>query len=127
MIIEDDAYARLPTTPVASLASLAPERTFYLSGLAKCMGAGLRIAYLVPPSQRYAARVAAALRTMAVMAPAPSLALETRWIGVGTAEAILPAVRGESPPRPRIAGPHQASAGINAHQAGFNLWAKRKR
>src|SRR3546814_15844726 len=42
MIIEDDAYARLPTTPVASLASLAPERTFYLSGLAKCMGAGLR-------------------------------------------------------------------------------------
>src|SRR3546814_14347292 len=52
MIIEDDAYARLPTTPVASLASLAPERTFYLRGLAKCMGAGLRFAYLRSAERR---------------------------------------------------------------------------
>ncbi|HEY9546626.1 MAG TPA: PLP-dependent aminotransferase family protein [Solimonas sp.] len=124
MIIEDDAYARLPTTPVASLASLAPERTFYLSGLAKCMGAGLRIAYLVPPSQRYAARVAAALRTMAVMAPAPSLAIATRWIGDGTAEAILQAVRGESHQRQRLAARILRRAEYAAHPDGFHLWLK---
>src|SRR3546814_18194932 len=97
MIIEDDAYARLPTTPVASLASLAPERTFYLSGLAKCLGAGLRIPYLVPPSQRYAARVAAALRTMAGIAPAPSPPIAPRWTRDGPPAATFPAGTREQP------------------------------
>src|SRR3546814_11731453 len=122
MIIEDDAYARLPTTPVASLASLAPERTFYLSGLAKCMGAGLRIAYLVPPSQRYAARVTAALRTMAVMAPAPSLSIATRWIGDGTAAATLPAVRDRPHTRQRPSASTLPRAQNASHPGRYTRW-----
>src|SRR3546814_6296331 len=88
------------------------------------MGAGLRIAYLVPPSQRYAARVTAALRTMAVMAPAPSLSIATRWIGDGTAEAILQAVRDESHQRQRLAARILRRAEYAAHPDGFHLWLK---
>src|SRR3546814_14841336 len=86
------------------------------------MGAGLRIAYLVPPSQRYAARVAAALRTMAVMAPAPSLAIATRWIGDGTTAPILQAVPGESHHRQRLAARILPRPPFAAPPAAFPLW-----
>ena len=123
-IIEDDAYARLPLPSPPSLASFAPELTFYLSGLAKCVGAGLRIAYLVTPSQRYATRVAATLRTLAVMAPAPSIAIATRWIVDGTAEATLHAVREESRRRQQLAARILRRAEYGAHPDGFHLWMK---
>jgi DNA-binding transcriptional MocR family regulator len=45
-IIEDDPYGCLPVRRPAALAALAPELTFYLTGFAKCLGAGLRIAYV---------------------------------------------------------------------------------
>src|ERR1700677_2022811 len=41
-IIEDDAYAMLPLQAPDSLASFAPELTYYVTGLSKSLGAGLR-------------------------------------------------------------------------------------
>ena len=53
-IIEDDAYGLLPASAPRTLAELAPELTFYVSGLAKFVGAGLRVAYLAAPGTRQA-------------------------------------------------------------------------
>src|SRR5258707_1026565 len=55
-IIEDDAYGLLPASAPRTLAELAPELTFYVSGLAKFVGAGLRVAYLAAPDTRQAQR-----------------------------------------------------------------------
>ena len=52
VIIEDDAYSPLLKRPPAAFTTLAPDITFYVASLSKCIGAGLRIAYLVAPDQR---------------------------------------------------------------------------
>ena len=54
-IIEDDAYGFLPRSGPPTLASIGPDITFYIAGLAKCLGAGLRVAFLwrlMPTSRR---------------------------------------------------------------------------
>src|SRR3546814_8278961 len=61
---------------------------------------------------------------MAGMAPAPSLAIATRGIGDGNAEAILQAVRGESNQRQRLAARILRRAEYAAHPDGFHLWLK---
>lgn len=123
-IIEDDAYGCLPRQRPTPLALLVPELGFYVTGFAKTVGAGLRIAYLVAPNARYAARVAATLRTTAVMAPAPMLALATRWINDGTAEMLTRAVREESSVRRRMAEQILRRADFESKPEAFHLWLR---
>jgi DNA-binding transcriptional MocR family regulator len=102
-IIEDDAYGALPTMPVAPLASLAPEITYYIGGLAKCLSPALRIAYLVTPDTRAAARAAQAVRAFSGMASPLTASLATRWINDSTANAVITAIRKETAMRLTIA------------------------
>ncbi|GAA4338854.1 hypothetical protein GCM10023144_36360 [Pigmentiphaga soli] len=48
-IIEDDPYAMLPAQMPEPLALLAPELTYYVTGFSKCLGAGIRTAYVKAP------------------------------------------------------------------------------
>jgi len=102
-IVEDDAYSRLCETPPQALAALAPERTFHIATLAKCLTPGLRIAYVVAPPGDPAARVAEALRATALMAAPLMAAVAATWIREGTAEALLKAVRAEAVARRALA------------------------
>lgn len=121
-IIEDDAYGMLPANALPPLASLAPEITYYLSGLSKCLGAGLRTAYLRAPSERAAQRLAGTLRATSVMASPVTNALATRWVSDGTAEAMLQAVRDESRARQALAARSLAGLAVAAQPEGFHLW-----
>lgn len=121
-IIEDDAYGFLPLQAPPSLAALAPELTFYTTGFAKHVGAGLRIGYLATPNVRYAARLAAALRTTVVMNAPLSNALATRWINDGTAEAATAAIREESKARQALAQKILRRAQFVAKEEAFHLW-----
>ncbi|MFT4045257.1 MAG: PLP-dependent aminotransferase family protein [Solimonas sp.] len=123
-VIEDDAYARLPTQPLPALATLAPELTFYVTGFSKCLGAGLRVAYLTTPNVRYTARLSAVLRTTSVMASPVLSALATRWIGDGTAELAALAVRAESRARQRLAASILRRAEYVTDADAFHLWLK---
>jgi len=49
-IIEDDAYGMLPAAIPPSLAEYAPDLVYYVSGMSKWLGAGLRVAYVQAPS-----------------------------------------------------------------------------
>ena len=120
-IIEDDAYGLLPSRAPRTIAELAPEMTFYVSGLAKFVGAGLRIAYLAAPDARQAQRIASTLRAMTVMASPITTALSTLWINDGTAKAILGAVREESAQRQRLAA-QALPPGYAAKPEAFHLW-----
>jgi DNA-binding transcriptional MocR family regulator len=62
-IIEDDAYGFIPDHGPAPFAALVPELTWHVAGLAKCVGAGLRAAYVVVPDARAGWPFAAAVRT----------------------------------------------------------------
>lgn len=121
LLIEDDAYGKLPARPPPALAALAPEITYHVAGLAKAVSPALRIAYVATPDARAAERVAARLRALTGMASPLTAALATRWIETGVAAQVLGAIRAETIARRRIAGeilgaPHGAPA------EAFHLW-----
>jgi DNA-binding transcriptional MocR family regulator len=121
-IVEDDPYGVLPADGPPPFAALAPEITWHIGGLAKCLGAGLRIAYVVVPDARSGWLFASSVRTATVMASPLTIALATRWIADGTAAALLAAVRQESLERQRLAAAILPAGSFRADPAGFHLW-----
>ena len=123
-IIEDDAYGFLPATPSVPLAALAPELTFYVTGFAKCVGAGLRVAYLAVPNTRYSARLASTMRTTSVMASPITTLLATQWINDGTVELATHAIREESRARQALAAEVLKRADYDSKPEAFHLWLR---
>ncbi|GAA4436343.1 PLP-dependent aminotransferase family protein [Bremerella cremea] len=95
-IVEDDAYGFLPIQPPPAIVMLAPDCTYYVGGLAKCLGPGLRIAYLLVPPQTDRQEVTERLRAVSVMASPITTAIVTHWIESGLADKIVVGVRNET-------------------------------
>jgi DNA-binding transcriptional MocR family regulator len=121
-IIEDDAYGFIPDHGPHPFAALAPELTWHVAGLAKCVGAGLRAAYVVVPDARAGWPFAAAVRTACVMASPLTGALVTRWIEDGTADALLRFIREETRARQAIAREVLRHPSVRSDPLSFNLW-----
>lgn len=121
-IVEDDPYGFLPAGGPAPFAALAPDITWHVAGLAKCLGAGLRIAYVVAPDVRSGWLFASSVRTATVMASPVTIALATRWITDGTADALLAAVRRESMERQKLVTAILPRNSYRADPVGFHLW-----
>ena len=122
VIIEDDAYGFIPPQSPPAFFALAPEITYHVAGLAKCLGAGLRVAYLLAPSARASLPLAANLRAATVMASPITVALATRWIDSGTADRMLQSVRDESAARQRIAAEILPAGSYRTDPHGFHIW-----
>ncbi|WDZ94171.1 PLP-dependent aminotransferase family protein [Herbaspirillum sp. WKF16] len=123
-LIEDDAYGFLPRAAPPAIASIGPDVTFYVTGLAKSVGAGLRIAYMVAPDDQYAARLAASLRATTVMASPITSALATRWIRDGVADLALANIRKESMARQKMAARILPEHSYDSVPEAFHLWIK---
>jgi DNA-binding transcriptional MocR family regulator len=121
-IVEDDPYGFLPTDGPPPFAAIAPDLTWHIGGLAKCLGAGLRIAYVVVPDARSGWLFASAVRTATVMASPVTIALATRWINDGTADALLAAVRRESMERQRLVAAILPKTMLRTDPVGFHFW-----
>ncbi|APW40195.1 GntR family transcriptional regulator [Rhodoferax koreense] len=121
-IIEDDAYGMLSRQAPPPLATLAPELTYYVTGLSKCIGAGLRTAYVHAPGARQAQRLAGALRATTVMSSPVTNALATCWTLNGMADAMVQAVRQESLARQTLAARHLGHHAPAPQPEGFHLW-----
>ena len=122
-IIEDDAYGFIPSQGgVHPLAAIAPDLTWHIAGLAKCIGAGLRAAYVVAPDSRSGWPFAAALRASNVMASPLTVALATRWIEDGTADTILRFIRAETMARQKLVASILPAGSYKSDPLAFNLW-----
>lgn len=121
-IIEDDAYGMLPTDRLDTIASIAPEVTWYISGFSKCFGAGLRTAFVAAPSQRQAQRLAGSLRATSVMSSPITNLLITNWIKNGIVDDMLKAIRSESATRVRLASRILEMWQFMSHPEGFHIW-----
>ncbi|MNK84537.1 2-aminoadipate transaminase [compost metagenome] len=121
-IIEDDAYGMLPPNGPDAFATLAPELTYYVTGLSKCFGAGLRIALIHAPTPRQTQRLAGTLRATTVMASPFNTLLATAWIQDGTVDDMLKALRAENVARQAIAREVLGERRFEADPNGFHLW-----
>jgi DNA-binding transcriptional MocR family regulator len=121
LLFEDDAYGLLDPDAVP-LARLIPERTFFAASLSKCMAPGLRISLVVAPDQAAADALRAALRASVQMPPLLMVALVTRWLQDGSAEAIMDAIRAEAAARQQLAAKALAAHPFARHPNGHHLW-----
>jgi len=121
-LIEDDAYGFIPPHPPAPLAGFAPDLVWHIGGLAKCIGAGLRLAYVVAPNSHAARELAHHLKLISVMPSPLMMALATRWITDGTADRIRRFIREETQARQQIAAQVLAAAKYEAAPHAFNVW-----
>lgn len=123
-LIEDDAYGFIPAKAPAPLAVSAPDLTWHIGGLAKCIGAGLRLAYTVAPTGKDAYALGQALRAVSVMPSPLATALTTQWIEDGTADRIRRFVRQETAARQKLAAETLAGFDFAAAENAFNIWLR---
>src|SRR5208282_2395173 len=121
-IVEDDAYGFIPQHGPHPFAALTPDLTWHIAGLAKCIGAGLRAAFVVAPSAQAAWPFAAAMRAANVMASPLTVAIATRWIEDGTADSILRSIRTETRARQALAAQILPTESYVADPLSFCLW-----
>lgn len=121
-LIEYDAYGFIPSKAPAPIALSAPELTWHIGGLAKCIGAGLRLAYTIAPTPRCAYHLAQAIRALSVMPSPLSMALTTQWIEDGTADSIRRFIRTESAVRQAIAAEALQGTTYRGAENAFNIW-----
>lgn len=123
-LIEDDAYGFIPEHAPSPFAAAIPELTWHIGGLAKCIGAGLRLAYVVAPDTRAALDFTAAMHSMTVMASPVTMALATRWIEDGTADHIRRFIRRETKARQELTADVLKGFEFEADPVSFNIWLK---
>jgi DNA-binding transcriptional MocR family regulator len=121
-IVEDDAYGFIPTHGPAPLAAMASDICWHIAGLAKCIGAGLRLAYVVAPDARSGWSFNSAMRALTVMASPVAAAIATRWIEDGAADSMLRFIRAETMVRQRIAATILEPGSYLSDPLSFNLW-----
>jgi len=120
-IIEDDPYSRLLAAPPPAFLTLAPERTFHVTTLAKCISPFLRTAFLAAPDAHAAERIAAAIRGTTMMAPPLMTGLACEWLRSGLAGEVTNAVRAEAQARQEIAR-SILPKGFVASGSSLHLW-----
>ena len=121
-IIEDDAYGMLPAATPPPLADFATGLTYYISGMSKWLGAGLRTAYVLAPGQAALQRLSGALRATTVMASPFINALVSAWLAEGNGADVLTAMRAECNWRSQLVRDRIGSLGALIHPQGFHAW-----
>ncbi|MCA1323843.1 PLP-dependent aminotransferase family protein [Herbaspirillum sp. alder98] len=120
-IIEDDPYWLFSAQAPQPIAHYAPQHTFYVSTLAKCLLPGLRTAYVVVPQGPEQEEMLSALRSFVLMSTPLMTALTTQWIHDGTAAALLEGIRAEAWARQELAHRTLGERAL-ANAGGIHIW-----
>ncbi|MGC8201357.1 PLP-dependent aminotransferase family protein [Aliiroseovarius sp. PTFE2010] len=120
-IIENDAWGPLEPDRTPPIASLAPELTFYFTGMSKSILPGLRIAWLViPESKVHAARTRHLVTNW--MATPIIAEIASRWIEDGTARHLLNWQRQHLARRNRIVADVLHDVSYRSTPYGLHVW-----
>lgn len=120
-VIEDDAYGFLVEDAPPPLASILPDRTYYVQTLSKSLAPGLRVAFLVAPESEVA-RLTVIMRATTWTAPPLMAGVATQWISDGTADRIAQQKRREAKQRQDLARWLLAGFGTCAYPTSLHLW-----
>lgn len=102
LIVEDDVYAHSHSRERPALATLAPERTFYVTSLSKTVSPGLRLGALVAPAPWRDATLAS-LQASGQIAGALACLVMEAWMEDGSAEKLRADIAAELAERQALA------------------------
>lgn len=120
-IVENDAWGPIHPGRPPPIAAIAPERTFYFTGLTKCVLPGLRIAWLVVPESMVSAARMRHLVTHWMATPLMA-EISTRWLEDGTARKLLLWQRDRLRQRNELAGRVLAGLPCSSSSYGLHVW-----
>ena len=121
-LIEDDACRFVSSDTPRPISQYVPELGWYVAGLSKCLGAGLRLALTVVPSGLSKTHFIRALQASNVMPSPITIALMGRWIEDGTAAAVQKFVRKEANRRQNLAARILQHQDFSGSGEAFNIW-----
>ena len=120
-IVEDDAYALLPATPIAPLGSYAPQLSYCVATLSKALAPALKLAYVLCPDGQARDALLGAMRGTANL-PAPlATAVASEWIHSGLAQDVCAAIRHETAIRHKLAL-RLLGSGVESDPAAYHLY-----
>lgn len=112
LLIEDDVYRPLLDTPTTPLANSLPEQTLYITSLSKCVAPGLRIGFMLAPSD-LVSDLSASLRVDCWSTAPLSALVATRLMESGKVRDLIVVQREEL--RARQAILRQTMGGLDVH------------
>jgi DNA-binding transcriptional MocR family regulator len=121
LVIEDDVYGGFLEQAPPSIASFAPEQSYYVTSLSKIVCPGLRIGYIATPPGR-AKDLIPGLGATTWMASSLSAEIAYRWIEDGTAEKLAHLQRDELRKRQLLAAQALAGQSFRSLPSGLHLW-----
>jgi DNA-binding transcriptional MocR family regulator len=120
-IIEDDPYWLFAESAPPPLSKFAPDHSYYVSTLSKCLTPGLRVAFVVLKDALERQRFISALRSFALMAAPLTTALATQWIFDGSARQLFEGVKEEARVRHDL-GSQLLTGRPNVEGSGLHIW-----
>lgn len=123
ILVEEDVYGLLQEDAPPALASLAPERVLYVTGLSKTVAPGLRLGYLAFPGALRERARDAEHHTSWYASPL-AMDLARRWLEGGTAWRRLLAQRRELAARHRICQERLGAFDWKGHPHCPHLWIR---
>lgn len=121
LIIESDAWGPINPDRPPSFAELAPDRTFYFTGVTKCLLPGLRLGWLVVPETMISAARNRHLVTNWMATPLTA-EIATRWFIDGTAQELLKWQRKSLEQRNTIVASKLGELDFASSRYGMHVW-----
>jgi DNA-binding transcriptional MocR family regulator len=121
IVVEDDVYGRLPEQRAPPIATLAPERTIYITSGSKSVAPGLRLGMLLAP-QRYLEPIAEAQHDLFLTCPPLMAELFKLWQGNGTAQRLAQRQLVEARARQELARDVLGNREYRTQPTSYHLW-----
>ncbi|MDE1166958.1 MAG: PLP-dependent aminotransferase family protein [Pseudomonas sp.] len=121
LIIEDAAYAFLVENPPPPLATFAPERTVYVSGLSKSVATGLRVGFVAAPPE-WVHAMERCIRATTWNTPGVMTAMACNWLNDGTVGQCEVEKRVDAQARYAVAERVLRGMPMIGHPSSYFLW-----
>jgi DNA-binding transcriptional MocR family regulator len=120
-IIEDEISRRLLPESLPLISTLAPERSYLVAPVTKLMGGGVRICYLVAPTE-VREKLTRAVHTTTLMVSPILAEIASVWIGDGTADRVMAARIEENRRRNEVAAGIISGLEFTAWPTSYFIW-----
>jgi DNA-binding transcriptional MocR family regulator len=122
-VVEDEVFKPLIDSELPSMTTLLPDLAFCATSFSKTILTGLRVGYLVVPSQ-FSIRVTSVLRATSWSATNLPAEIATRWIADGTAESLRVLQRTEVRARQALLAEILSPYIASTHPLSLCAWLK---